>query len=152
MENYTEEELYKMWINCKRYLGTNQNQQAVDKITMIEEEWDRRMQLPNQTNQPPNVGLMRFLGYRVGTQNGMTQTHRRNVINQVMTERLPFYHSPRYMSEWGEPNTRERYLKLTSFFHGMINNATGIMEQALTEWTADLNYLKEKFDSLDSDK
>lgn len=58
----------------------------------------------------------------------MTETHRRNVIDQIMAERLPFYHSTHYINEWGLANSRGRYLKLNSFFFGMINNASENME------------------------
>lgn len=64
---------------------------------------------------------MSRLGYHVGEAGGITESARRKILDFVMTERLPFFHSPIYVREWGEPRTAERFRKLEHFFEGMLN-------------------------------
>jgi hypothetical protein len=65
-----------------------------------------------------------------------------------MTERLPFFHSPMYVKEWGEPRTEERFQKLIHFFEGMLNGRhAGDMTQAMDEWNKDLRYLKNTYEN-----
>ena len=151
LTNKTEEQLFTLFENCRDVLE-NQNDtirhtKAKEIITQLNGEWDRRLDEPdNHPNTRPSVGMMAWLGYHVGATNGLTPVARRNIIDFVMTERLPFYYAPWYVKSWGEPNTKERYSKLEDFFWGMLRGPRGgDLDQAKDEWWKDLEYLKERY-------
>lgn len=153
LTNKSEEELFIWWKNCRAYLENPEKAKFHDKakqrITDIKCEWDRRMKEAEEgdyNTTRPNKGMMARLGYHVGTTGGATPSARRRIIDLVMTEQLPFFHSPMYVREWGEPNTADRYQKLERFFQGMLNGRyAGDMDQAMNEWTKDLEYLEQTY-------
>ena len=149
----TEEELFILFTNCRNVLEDNaarhRHQTAQEIITKIETEWDRRIkesESGNYRTTRPTKGMMSRLGYRVGEAGGITESARRKILDFVMTERLPFFHSPMYVREWGEPRTKERFQKLIHFFEGMLNGRyTGDVDRAMDEWSQDLDYVKRTY-------
>jgi hypothetical protein len=149
----SEDQLFTMWKNCRAALEdparANLHDTAIERIKSIEDEWDRRIteaENGNYNTTRPTKGMMSRLGYHVGEAQGLTREARRKIIDFVMTVRLPFFHSPMYVKEWGEPNTKERYKKLENFFEGMLNgHYAGDVDRAKDEWTEDLEYLKETY-------
>jgi len=91
---------------------------------------------------------MSFLGYHVGSTAGLTEKARKIIIDRVMTKQLPFYWSPTYMLEWGEPNTKARFTKLENFFKGMVGAKNyRNMDLARDQWLKDLAYLRDEYGS-----
>ena len=153
LRNKTEEELFILWKNCRGFLedssAITRHEKANQLIEQIESEWNLRIKEAEEGAYQvtrPRKGMMSRLGYHVGAGQGLSTAARRKIIDLVMTKQLPFFHSPNYVKEWGEPKSSERYQKLESFFHGMINGYhTGDMDRAIDEWTKDLNYFKERY-------
>lgn len=79
---------------------------------------------------------------------GLKQNRRRELLDQVMSETLPFVGSPAYMFEWGQPLTRVRYRKLhrvlTVFRSGALHDER--METAVGHWTEDLEYIEKTWE------
>ena len=153
-ETRTEEQLFIQWKNCRNILNNpnatlHQQNIAKTRIAEIENEWDRRLadaEKGNYNTTRPTKGMMARLGYHVGEGQGLTLQGRREIVDLVMTERLPFFHSPMYVKEWGEPKTKERYEKLERFFQGMLGGAySGDVDRALDEWGKDLEYLEQTY-------
>ena len=149
----TEEELFILWGNCRNALensgSTKRHEKANELIAHIKSEWNRRIADAEQGDYPvtrPQKGMMSRLGYHVGEVEGLLPGARRKIIDLVMVEQLPFFHSPMYVKEWGEPKSSERYQKLESFFEGMLNGYySGDMDRAKDEWSKDLEYLRERY-------
>ena len=152
-ETRTEEQLFIQWTNCRNVLknpnALHQHNIAKTRIADIEKEWDRRLadaERGNYRTTRPTKGMMARLGYHVGEGQGLSLQARREIVNLVMTERLPFFYSPMYVKEWGEPNTKDRYEKLERFFQGMLGGTyAGDVDRALDEWSKDLEYLEQTY-------
>ena len=152
-ETRTEEQLFIQWTNCRNVLqnpnALHQHNIAKTRIADIEKEWDRRLvdaEKGNYKTTYPKKGMMARLGYHVGEGQGLTLQARREIVDLVMTERLPFFYSPMYVKQWGEPNTKDRYDKLERFFQGMLGGAyLGDVDRALDEWSKDLKYLEQTY-------
>ena len=146
----SDDELYVLWSNCNKYLNDHtkalQHGKAQTHIENIEKEWDRRLNSPDYTGESPKEGLMSKLGYRVGKTQGVIENRRREIIDFVVTQRLPFFFSPSYMAEWGEPNSDKRYTKLKNFLKSMLaGNHSSNMDQAKDERQKDLAYLESTY-------
>ena len=146
----TDDQLYTLWLNCHAVLkdGTKvlRHGRAQEHIANIEQEWDRRLNSPDIQGRVPQKGLMSKLGYHVGSTEGVIEERRREIIDFVMTQRLPFFFSPTYMAEWGEEGSEQRFTKLKNFLRSMLgNNYSGNFDQAKDEWQKDLAYLEETY-------
>ena len=86
------------------------------------------------------------MGYKVG-KDGVSRQRREILLSNILTRPIPFCGSPAYMIEWGAPNSRKRYNKLTKVIQRLIiknKNMPGI-EKTIIEWNEDLIYLKENY-------
>jgi len=109
---------------------------------------------PNSTNSldttifTEQVGLLAFVGYRVG-QNGVTPQKRRALLEDVYLRRVPPVNSQDYMSTWGKPRTSTRLKKLANVVASNARHAKRNSSErfsiAISEWEADLAYMKKKF-------
>lgn len=93
-------------------------------------------------------GLLKHCGYEVG-ENGLPESQRRQILDSVFLERLPFVNGTAYLSEWGEPSTSRRLQKLANCIATFARNArrrnSGNLSQAIQDWEADLAYLKRTY-------
>ena len=94
-------------------------------------------------------GMLAFLGYHVGTTQGLEQSSRRAILDTVFLSELPPLNGPSYMQEWGTPNTGKRLSKLAESLAAFTRNAArrqeGSFSVAIAEWQADLKYLYNQY-------
>lgn len=115
-------------------------------IRDINAVWEARLQAAKEGKHKadtPEVGVLKAVGYQVG-RSGVKEKERRELLDQIMSDTLPFVGSPAYMYEWGEPLTRNRYRKLhrvlAVFRSGAQNDER--MEEAVRHWSDDLGYIE----------
>ncbi|TKF31284.1 hypothetical protein [Enterovibrio norvegicus] len=74
---------------------------------------------------------------------------RRKVLNDVfLKDELLDVDDEYYASEWGGPKSEDRLRKLTNTIASFVRNAkrsSNNMPYSISDWTADLQYLKETF-------
>lgn len=70
----------------------------------------------------PEVGLLRFMGYTVGT-NGIGQHRRKEILDAAFNSILPNVNTRNYMEEWGSPDTAKRLRKIAESIAAFIRNA-----------------------------
>lgn len=93
------------------------------------------------------LGLMSYVGYHVG-QNGQPRNIRQKILDCVFHNPLPNVQSEGYMSEWGEPMSRQRLNKMKSFLvYYSENPGRGDFRKAIQQWQEDLDYISERYDS-----
>lgn len=95
-------------------------------------------------------GLMSLSGYRVGRTRGEPTETRRKILNWLFLEDdLRDIDDVRYAAEWGAPKSADRLEKLANTLATFVRNAkrrdATTMNLAITEWSEDLQYLKETF-------
>lgn len=93
-------------------------------------------------------GLLSHCGYRVGA-NGLPESQRRQILDSIFLEPLPFVNDAAYLREWGEPSTSRRLQKLANciatFALNASHNNSSNLSQAIQDWEADLAYLKRTY-------
>jgi len=95
----------------------------------------------------PQVGLLSFLGYSVGSK-GVPHESRRALLDDVYLEPVPQVDSEEYMSEWGAPKSGTRLKKIAESIAAFTRNAkrsTKNMDAAISAWESDLDYLKNSY-------
>jgi hypothetical protein len=140
-----------MYQNCIRAIIENNKfaPQARAQLEQINDIWSHRLKLAASglyKADTPTVGVLKTVGYQVGN-SGEKSARRREILDFVMSSRLPPVGSPAYMLEWGEPNSKERYRKLhrvlTVFRSGGLHDPK--MDQACRDWGDDLAYIEAKW-------
>lgn len=93
-------------------------------------------------------GLLGFVGYRVGAF-GVSAVQRRELLDSVYSGPLPSLNSQEYMADWGAPQTSTRLRKIAASIAAFARNAKrrnpGRLLEAISEWEADLAYLKAQY-------
>jgi hypothetical protein len=143
LQSKSDADLLIIFKNCVRALAKGPNENAVQVIRGIEEEWQGR--LKGWSSDPrPNEGMLASLGYHVGN-NGETLAVRRRILKHVLEGELPVVGSVAYTAEWGRPLTQQRFDKLTRFFMNMLDGARNNpgMTSAIAHWQADLDWVIE---------
>ncbi len=97
----------------------------------------------------PKIGLLSYMGYRVG-RNGKREGTRRAILSEVFEkEVLPKVDSPEYIEEWGPARSSQRLMKMAesiaSFARNRKRNDPLQFSKAIDEWEADLEWLKLTF-------
>jgi len=91
------------------------------------------------------VGLLGYLGYRVG-ENGAFDEERRDILRIVFNNEVPNLNSPEYMAEWGSPKTAVRLKKMAETIASNVRNAKrrdpSSLSLAIKEWESDLEYIR----------
>jgi len=96
----------------------------------------------------PPSGLLKFMGYVVGRTAGEPPRIRQAILTEIFTAPLPPVDSHSYMSQWGHPCMPERLHKMAETLAALTRNAKrrGVsMADAISDWEADLLFLKSKF-------
>jgi len=102
---------------------------------------------PGDPDTWPKVGLLKYLGYRVGV-TGTIQSKRQEILGEVFTSPLPNVHSIECMEEWGSPGSSRRLEKMANSIASFARNAKRSSlprETAICDWEEDLAWLKEEF-------
>ena len=135
--------------NAQSYLLQGKRVDESRAVTLaVQEEWSKRatrFHAGQYKANRPEVGLLKFMGYTVGSQ-GEKPKMRRQILDCVMTATaLPPVGSPAYMAEWGEPRSTTRYRKLHRTIRSLAssNKHDRRMEKAVRDWEDDLVYLEE---------
>jgi hypothetical protein len=142
----SDPELLQLWKNAVRSILTNPDATTVLDAIDVEVRLRReRVEIGNLTPQTPSEGMLHELGYKVGN-NGERKPVRRAILTQIIERQLPPVGSHLYVMEWGEPNSRERYLKLTRVLDKLVTNpAHRLNHQALMDWGGDLEWIQQTF-------
>lgn len=94
-------------------------------------------------------GLLGFMGYHVGRTNGLPDSDRRRLLDDVFLGALPLVNSVEYMEGWGGPACSLRLQKIAesiaSFTRSAKRRRNPVMAVAIGEWESDLEYLKRKY-------
>jgi len=97
------------------------------------------------TDEWPKKGILGFMSYKVGEQ-GINETSRHDILDYVYSQDLPNVNSIEYMKEWGVPRSSRRLMKMAQSIASFARNAKkrndNKYELAISEWEADLDYLK----------
>ena len=96
--------LSRLFNNAQRLLHKNlKNQDAIIVIEAIKVEWEKRLtefREGNHNATSPDQGVLSAGGYKVGN-DGEKTAFKRQLLDYVMTDTLPFVGSPAHMAEWG---------------------------------------------------
>lgn len=144
-----DNKLLQLYLNCMEAVRANKPNaaKALELVKEINGIWQQRLSaaIDHQYKaDTPEVGLLKTLGYRVGN-SGEKEKRRREILDMVMSQILPFVGSPAYMHEWGAPFSRERYRKLHRVLTVFRSSAQrfGNMEAAVEHWGDDLLYIEQ---------
>lgn len=102
-----------------------------------------------EIGKAPREGMLGYLEYRVGRNNGLPEGARRAILDRVVKGTLPIYWSLDYYEQWSEPGSAARLRKLAESIAAFARNAkrrrgSGLSD-AIAEWESDLEYLKKKY-------
>ena len=97
---------------------------------------------------PHELGLLKYMGYHVGKK-GMPLATRRAILRNVFEEEhLPEINGPEYMSEWGQPRSLRRLMKMAKSIAAFCRNSKNNpkpAKKAIQDWEADLEWLRNEF-------
>ena len=96
------------------------------------------------------IGVLAASGYRVGVKDGVTEAVRRKLLNHIfLDDDLSDVEDLVYAQEWGDRKTGPRLKKiadsLATFAKNAKRNSYVNYDVAISEWEADLKYLKKTF-------
>lgn len=92
-------------------------------------------------------GMLSYFGYRVGN-NGVSRSARRDILDRVFSQELPYAFPGDYMDKWGEPESPERLQKMANSLAAFTRNAkrkNGDVDAAVSDWESDLDYLYDTY-------
>jgi hypothetical protein len=158
--------LQQIWINLLPHLTGKPRSRVAHKLReALIIEWSRRTQTaitdPDHFDWPSTdapggtgglnadgwhgLGMLGFLGYRVGITNGVVEPSRRHILETVFAEPLPPLNGLAYWREWGEPATATRLQKMAETLASHVRNAKRKqnvdMDTAIADWERDLRFL-----------
>jgi hypothetical protein len=90
----------------------------------------------------PQEGMLKNMGYKVGSTNGKPESDRQQSLNQIFYEPIPSVDSPEYMAQWGRNESVQRFKKLVWTIATLANNRCrkigGRDDVAVLQWKTDL--------------
>jgi len=94
-------------------------------------------------------GMLAFFGYRVGTHRGLLMPVRHHILDYIYKGRLPIVNDETYTRTWGDPCSSHRLKRMATMISYLARNAiaheNANYETAISEWEADLQYLKRMY-------
>ncbi len=94
-------------------------------------------------------GMLSYLDYRVGRQNGEVASIRQRILSRVFEGRLPPVFPTDYMSSWGAPKSAARLRKIAESIAAFTRNAKRRrdykMDDAISDWESDLGFLYDRY-------
>ncbi len=166
------DELQKQWLNTIALIDRVGQEKAAPYIVFrsaLSAEWARRLAIaeadprafPWPSTKAPKgksgidsgdwhlIGMLSYLGYRVGSTNGVSAGIRRQILDLCFASALPPINGLSYMRDWGLPGTPLRLRKLAhelaSFARNGKRKRSANLEQAVADWEADLGYLYRQY-------
>jgi hypothetical protein len=94
-----------------------------------------------------DTGLLSTMGYRVGLA-GVGVARRRDILDDIYEQELPILRGHPQKRQWGKPKSSTRLRKLANVLASMVclrKRMQNPPKMAISEWEADLRYLKKKF-------
>ena len=92
---------------------------------------------------------LKMFGYSVGKTAGWPKTQRREFLSDFMEKELPASVSRHFGSEYGSPLSAHRLRKVANVISSncslRIRNDEARYSCAISDWTDDLNFLKDKY-------
>lgn len=149
----SDNELSRLFANVMDFIDRKkQLDDAVRVKEAIQQEWQRRLNAFEQGEykaETPEKGVLSTIGYRVGN-DGLPAEKRKLLLDYLIEEILPPVGSPAHMAEWGEPETRTRYMKAHRVIQVLASSGKtlGYMDKATNEWLEDLKYLEKSWGHL----
>ena len=163
----------RVWRNAIQILASKQKkalhpaaQQALDAV---ENEWLRRHLDPGSqddffkwpsTDAPGGdgsiaadgwvqEGVLASLEYRVGKTSDLSAPLRQAILSKVFAGVIPPAFPRAYLDQWGEPGSALRLRKIAESIAAFARNAKrrsdGRLDQAISDWESDLEYLYFEF-------
>jgi hypothetical protein len=166
------ERLRGIWKNCLIKLASNEDghwrDSAIEVLFAVETEWDRRSRVARSDEffnwpsteaiggngklmlpQSVSDGMLSYLDYRVGRQNGEVASIRQSILCRVFEGHLPPVFTTDYMSSWGVPKSAARLRKIAESIAAFTRNAKRRrdyeMDDAISDWESDLGFLYERY-------
>lgn len=158
-----------MFRNCTRILAdpkqSASHEAARARIDAINAEWLRRrlnhtqhaerFQWPStdaragwgglNSEEWIEEGLLRFMGYRVGTSSTATSAWRERLLSEIFSCHVPPVFPDEYIDRWAEPGSVGRLRKMADTLAALTRNARrrrdAQMDAAIKEWESDLEFL-----------
>ena len=113
----------------------------------IEQEFVIRKEKGEEPMDLPEIGMLSVMGYHVGVTKGKTDEVRIDIMKSIIKGPLPFVGSIQYMNEWGK-DKKERFRKLRNVLWGLRAKSSTEMEEAIKDWTHDIEWLDSNKDGL----
>ena len=110
------------------------------EIQIRNEEGEKVMSLKEISDERPETGLLKIMGYTTGIE-GEPKEVRRDILEAVCRGPIPFVHSAAYMEEWGKDRKISRFTKLRNTLWGLRNRMGGYAELAREHYTQDIDWL-----------
>lgn len=166
------DELQRQWLNAIGMIdrvGPDKAAPFTKFRAAISAEWARRLGLaaddPKAFSWPSTkapkgksglessdwhlIGMLSYLGYRVGATNGVTPGIRHQILDLSFGSALPPLNSLGYMQDWGPPASTLRLRKLANELASFARNGkrkrSANLSVAIQDWEADLDYLYRKY-------
>jgi hypothetical protein len=102
-------------------------------------DWIRLSEQPE--NFLPEVGMLSFLGYRVGEMNPTPSTIRMRILEYILGFHLPPLDGPYYFTQWGVPQSIGRFRKLIATLDCLARTAEcrrrSVCRRAIADWRGD---------------
>ncbi|MEO7465538.1 MAG: hypothetical protein ABIV36_00835 [Sphingobium limneticum] len=162
--------LRQQWLNLQNMIAKVGRHKGLKRFeTALLAEWERRHHLavndPDHFDWPSteagrgdgtmpfenwhSEGMLAFLGYRVGSTQGVGDQVRRQILNATFASVLPPVNDRQYLREWAGPSSALRLRRLANEIARFARNAkrkrSANMESAIADWEDDLHYLHREF-------
>lgn len=162
--------LRQQWLNLQKMIAKVGRHKGLKRFeTALFAEWEQRHHLavtdPDHFDWPSteaqrgdgsmpfenwhNEGMLAFLGYRVGTTQGVGDQVRRQILDAAFATVLPPVNDRQYLSEWAGKGSAARLRRLANEIARFARNAkrkrSANMESAIADWQDDLNYLYRQY-------
>lgn len=166
--------MMRLWRNAVEIRSNERKKQqwrdAAQVLDAINNEWRRRRRQPPNPDEFFNwpstdavpgrrskidvdswiqEGVLRYMGYQVGSTNGIASNLRRRILEQVFEGALPPVFPNAYLDQWGEPKSAARLQKMAETIAAFARNAkrkrSDSLWGAIRDWESDLKFLYEQF-------
>lgn len=166
--------MMRLWRNAVEIRSNERKKEqwkaAAQVLDAINKEWTRRRRQPPNpdeffnwpsTDAEPGrrskidvddwlrEGVLRYMGYQVGSTNGLSSNLRHRILEQVFDGALPPVFPNSYLDQWGAPQSAPRLQKMAESIAAFARNAKRKRNEslwgAIRDWESDLRFLYEQF-------
>jgi hypothetical protein len=158
-----------VWRNAVRILSdetkSTLHAQARLALEAVRQEWVRRRRdgpVPGEMFDWPSTdanpgstriltddwqkdGVLKYMGYRVGSTDGVAQHVRLRILDEVFSGPIPPAFPDEYLDEWSSPGSAARLQKMAETIAALTRNAKRRRDSklmyAIRDWERDLEYL-----------